>query len=203
MPKVTIAMVTDGQIVGTAFKAALTQSYQDTSFLLYAEKRRTLHPDPLLNRLQMIAVARNAARKMALATDCEYVFWIDSDTTPKDDALEKLLAAERDVICGWYQGADGSGLWTCGWINDGVVTYPEKVNPGLINVDFAGLGCCLMRRQALESIEFDCPATTMRSESGEVLATSDATYWTGEANRRGYGVYMHGDVICEHRIKAQ
>lgn len=201
MPRVTIAMVTDGQIVGSAFKAALTQSYQDTSFLMYAEKRRTLHPSPLLNRLQMIAVSRNEARKMALATDCEYVFWIDSDTTPKDNALELLIEADRDVVCGWYPGADGSGKWTCGWEKDGVISYAEKVHDGLLKVDWCGLGCALMKRSALEAVAFDCPETFHLGESGERLATSDATHWTTEANRIGFPVYMHGGVVCEHKMR--
>jgi fermentation-respiration switch protein FrsA (DUF1100 family) len=201
MPKVAIAMVTDGSIVGSAFQAVLSQTYLDTCFVLYMEKRRKLHPNPFLNRLQMIAVARNEARKMVLAMDCEFVWWVDSDTTPKENALELLMEADRDVVCGWYLGADGSGKWTCGWDNGGVVSYAEKVHDGLLKVDWCGLGCALMKRSALEAVAFDCPETFHLSESGERLATSDATYWTTEANRLGYGVYMHGDVVCEHKIK--
>jgi hypothetical protein len=201
MPKVAIAMVTDGPIVGTAFKSALSQTYKDTSFLLYVEKRRNLHPDPFINRLKMIAAARNQARKMALATDCEYVFWIDSDTTPGENALELLMEADKDVCCGWYQGADGSGDWVCGWIKDRVVTHPDLVSAGLLRVDFTGLGCALVKRRVLEALEFDCPETVVFGEDGERLATSDASYWTEEANKMGFPVFMHGGVVCRHTVK--
>ena len=194
-------MITDGPIVGSAFKSVLSQSYTDTSFLLYIEKRRNLHPNPFLNRLKMISVARNEVRKMVLATDCEFVWWVDSDTTPKENALELLMKSGKDVTCGWYLGADGSGSWTCGWIKHGLVSYPNDVHEGLLSVDFCGLGCSLMSRKSLEDIEFDCPETYDFSQDGDKLLTSDATFWTKKANSLGYGVYMHGGVVCDHKTR--
>lgn len=196
-------MITDGPIQGSAFQSVLSQTYEDTAFSLYIQKRLpNLDPDAQLNRLKMITYARNQARNMALASDCDYVWMVDSDTTPKNNALELLMAANKDVACGWYQGGDGSGTWVCGWIDENkTVSYPEEVQPNLTKVDFSGLGCVLVTRKALSSIRFSLPGTFSLNKEGQPLLNSEATHWTTEMNRLGFHVWMHGDVICDHKIQ--
>lgn len=46
--------------------------------------------------------ARNKCVESFLKTKRDYLFFVDSDVIPDDDAIERLLKHKKDVIGGWY-----------------------------------------------------------------------------------------------------
>lgn len=196
---VIIATITSGKMKLESFEAITNQTFTDTRTMLLMEDTHAIHTDPLANKIENITRARNQVRSMALAVDCSHVWWVDSDVVPGRSALALLMAAGKEVCCGWFPGATGDGTWPHGWVRDGVYYYAKAPEHGLLAVDFSGFGCVLTSRAALESSDFDFTANQVRTEHGLRLE-SEATRWTLDANFLGFPVFMHGGVICRHLV---
>ncbi len=59
------------------------------------------------NEGAFIDVARDHLSRGAMKTDAEYIFWVDSDTTPPKGALDRLLSHKKDIVGGWYRVKHG------------------------------------------------------------------------------------------------
>lgn len=46
--------------------------------------------------------ARNALAKQALAEDCDFILWLDSDMTFEPDLLLRLLEDDKDIVAGLF-----------------------------------------------------------------------------------------------------
>lgn len=46
--------------------------------------------------------ARNSLSAQALKEQCDYILWLDSDMTFAPDLLERLLADDKDIVCGIF-----------------------------------------------------------------------------------------------------
>src|SRR3989304_5342993 len=98
----------------------------------------------------MVSLARDKIVQKALDAECDYLFWVDDDVLPPEDALVKLLGHGLPFVSGLYMTrlyphtpqiyvrtpVDVNG----GWSYKPVLEYPEAV----ISVDAVGHGCCLV-----------------------------------------------------------
>ncbi len=94
--------------------------------------------------------ARNAACQHALANGYDWLFFLDSDVIPPHDAVLRLMAHNLPIVSGVYhRRSPPHGLPVMlkggGWMT----SYPPN---SLIDVDFVGAGCLLMRRDLLEAM---------------------------------------------------
>jgi len=80
----------------------------------------------------------NQLAKQALEEGCDYILFIEEDTVPPTDALEKLLSANSDIAAIDY-GVSG---WGC-------ITKNSKGE-----VLWCGLGCTLVKKQVFEKMTY-------------------------------------------------
>lgn len=192
-----IAMISSGKIKLEAFESITNQTVKGSRVMLLMEDSMQLDADPLVNKIENITRARNQIRSMALATDCSHVWWVDSDVVPERNALELMLAARRNVVCGWFPGGCGTGTWPMGWIEGGIYRYADKPIDGVAEIGFGGFGCVLTSVEALRSIPFRFSRKTVKTTLGDRLE-SEATAWISDASNAGFKPIALGSVICKH-----
>ncbi len=94
--------------------------------------------------------ARNSACQMALQGGFSHLFFLDSDVIPPRDAVLRLLAHDRPLVCGMYSRRSPPHgvpvmIRNGKWVTD---FAPNS----LIEVDVIGAGCMLIRRDVLENL---------------------------------------------------
>jgi len=105
---------------------------------------------------QSPAMARNALINAAFENDCTHIFLLDDDVAFKPDALIRLLAHNKEVVCGlqlmrqyphkpiiFSHFVDKHAFWR--------LLKPNE--SGLIPIVAAGLGCVLIRLTLFENME--------------------------------------------------
>lgn len=151
-------------------------------------------------------MARNVACMNILGMGVEWIFFLDSDVVPPNDAILRLMAHRRPFISGVYhrrsppEGVPVMIKAGQGWVTN----YPENT---LFEVDLVGAGCLLIHRSLLESLppqrpeagkhwfdwRVDCKGLL---PEGECLS-EDFTLCTW-AKRHGYRVIVDTSIQCRH-----
>ena len=72
----------------------------------------------------------------------------------------------------------------------GLEKLEDRVSTGMV---WAGIGCALIRRRVLEGLRF----VYDRREYSRLLEVYDQLFLF-EAQRLGFRVFLHGDVVCGH-----
>lgn len=107
----------------------------------------------------LIDVARNMAVKAAIENKFDYLFFLDDDTLPWYDVLEKLIWDNLSIVTGVYRarGGDKKIMLYEKWMVDGKPYYYNlnKINRriGVIHkVDACGGGCLLIKTSVLKDM---------------------------------------------------
>ncbi len=100
-------------------------------------------------------MARNVVNQTALDSGAQFAFHLDSDVIPPRDAILRLMSYNLPIVSGVYhRRSPPHGLPVMirngGWVQQ----YPENT---LIEVDYVGAGCLLLRRDLLEACPPICP----------------------------------------------
>lgn len=112
---------------------------------------------PVIETSIPIDEARNNIVKVAANNQCDYIFFIDSDTLIQKGQLEQLLSHGKDAITGisymrvfpYYtliRQKIGHRLYS--------PIEPLQQDTGLIKIDGAGFGCFLIKMSAIEKIKY-------------------------------------------------
>jgi hypothetical protein len=97
--------------------------------------------------------ARNEAVRHFLSTDCEYLFFLDSDVLPPADAVERLLRWNRPFITGMYCRRSPPHSVPVMMIDHQWVTdLPKDPRAPLKEVELVGAGCMLIHRTVFEAL---------------------------------------------------
>jgi hypothetical protein len=101
--------------------------------------------------------ARNETVKQFLATDAEWLQWIDADNTHPIGALRRMLDTGRKMITGVYVKRYGKPEPIMYIRNtDGTYTVFGDYRRGeIVPIDAAGMGGCLVHRSVFEDIQKD------------------------------------------------
>jgi len=107
-----------------------------------------------IQRLNMTDEGRNKVTKGFLATDADYIFWIDDDTVPPHDAIYKLLKSGHEFISGiYFLGAEPYNPIAYVRNPQGFYNAIDDWQEGAImEVDSVGMGCALIHRSVYEKI---------------------------------------------------
>ena len=108
---------------------------------------------------QSPAQNRNILIEKALDLDVERVFFVDDDIVPKPDLLENLRKHDVDIVTGlmFQRNYPHTPLIFKGVREKDGAVFPRLLKPEeddeLIEIDGAGLGCCLIKTDVFRRME--------------------------------------------------
>lgn len=143
-------------------------------------------------------------REKFLKSDCDYMLHLETDVIPPIDVIERLLCHEKHVVSAMYEVGNGSSrklmIQPIEPVHRNVrdfrcVDYADVEEPLILNgflqrVFASGLGCTLIRRDVLSSIDF-------RIEQNNFGASAD-TYWANDLFVNNIPMYVDTSVFCRH-----
>ena len=135
------------------------------------------------------------------------MFFLDDDTIPPLDAIDKLMAIDKDIATGitWGKRADE--------INKPMIGFQNPVNgapqwdmnwiwPDVFEIDVCGLSCCLIKRSVLEKMDkprfmWNWKYQHKGGGTTEVYQGEDIFFML-KAREIGFHVWCNSDVRCQH-----
>lgn len=131
-----------------------------------------------------------------------HVFFIDKDVLPPKDAIERLLAHDKDVVVGVTPIYKGQPVWSV-MKYDANEEFDNVFNPipygelpdKLFRAQHFGGTTLLVKRHVLEEMEWPWFKDVF-SELGLVLGQD--LFFTGKAKRLGFELWCDPTVQCEH-----
>lgn len=151
------------------------------------------------NQEMPLDVARNKAvlQFLMLGEDYTHLLFLDHDIVPKNDSLKLLWEANKEVVTGLYYRR----LWPFmpqtylfnkmgGW--DFVVDLPKNT---LVEIDGAGLGWILIRRDVFQTIKppwFEFSRPLWKQAQGEDY------YFFTKLRKKGMKAYVHTGCTLGH-----
>lgn len=146
-----------------------------------------------------LAVERTRLVKRAMEeTDAEYFFFLDDDVIPPSNVLTALLSHQKPIVCGIYWTREPKKCrCPAAYVERGTgpnTRYvPISLERGkrLVEVDYAGLGCALIRRSIFEKLS--APWFEYKIHHGE-----DFYFFEKVARETGVKPLIDMDVKCRH-----
>lgn len=129
----------------------------------------------------------------------DYVFFVDSDIVLPKDALQKLLAANKDIISGLYLQKHDKNLLEIyfdtdrGQVN---VNADDLVGKGIVRISGCGFGCVLVKRKVFIDMEY--PHFYYTSALSMEETVSEDVYFCNKAKKLGIDIYADTSLLCEH-----
>jgi GT2 family glycosyltransferase len=135
--------------------------------------------------IQRIITSRNILRKKVLDEGYDFFLSLEQDVIPPKDIIERMLRHAKHVVSGIY------------FLDEKLTAkaFPltkEQLwdDPGLYEIGSAGLGCVLIHRSILESIEF-------RSENKEF----DDRFFYKDCKEKEIPIFCDTSIKCKHLTK--
>lgn len=150
--------------------------------------------------VQPVDNARNEIVREFLKSDCTHLFFVDADTIPPSDAIEKLLALDVPIASGITpiikptKDGEPYRTWNCVDMNDKHI----EPNTGVQKVKGCGGSCLLIRRDVLEKIPDPWFRFLYQDDNGKQAMISEDIFFTVNALGRGFQAYADTSVIARH-----
>jgi cellulose synthase/poly-beta-1,6-N-acetylglucosamine synthase-like glycosyltransferase len=205
MKRVLIMVVSDRDVEQEALDSWNNQDYQNYSILLHILKPIKLHEDKDKNKNLNIAVNTEIIRKMALTSNADYFFFVDSDIVLPSNAISELTkqleVMKVHAIAGYYL-LRGSETYCIGrLVENNTILYMTTPEKSVIKIDYAGTGCMMVSRELLEKITIKVDFNTMLKIAGTTNVYTWLDHCWDLCNQLfalDYQLYVDGDVICKH-----
>jgi len=130
----------------------------------------------------------------------DYLFSIDSDIVVPEDALEKMLAHDKDAVSGVYiqRLHDRQTVELYYDEAGGQANYTNENLPKdqLISVSAFGFGCVLIKGEVFRSIEY--PHFVYYSALDHKDTVSEDVDFCMKAKDKGFELYADTSIICDH-----
>jgi glycosyltransferase involved in cell wall biosynthesis len=144
---------------------------------------------------------RNLIADWVIKGPYDYLFAVDADIAFPKDTLKKLLAHNKDMVTGLYiQRIPGKHCIEVMKANDrgGVTHVPwdQLKGRGLVKVDSAGFGCCLIKKEVFTAIEY--PHFVYKSALDHQHTISEDVYFFLKAKEKGKEIWADTSILCEH-----
>jgi len=143
--------------------------------------------------------ARNLCHKEFLNESHDYLFFLDANTIPQPDILDRLLARDVPMVAGlvqiwqehlipmamrWDKEADG---------------YKPHYGEGLQSVDVTTCAATLIKREVMEAVERPAFAFTQQDEFG-TEGLSEDFYFCERVKVAGFPIAVDFNAVCDHDI---
>lgn len=148
------------------------------------------------------AAGRNFIIKEALKIPAmTHIFFLDADTWPPADTLERLLAHDRDIVAGatwmfsdrklkWSVSRQGDGKGFYKWLGAG-----ELPKSGLFRALAVGGSTILIKRKVFEKLGW--PWYKKEYFKDGTRTTSDV-YFCNKVKAAGFEIWCDPSVRCDH-----
>lgn len=157
--------------------------------------------------------ARNTFVETALETDCDYLFFMDTDMTFPRGCLAQMLRGAANVegdqpfvIGGIYCNRGGDFRWhVYKWVDDeqGWHSLKFPLNNGLQRVDAIGTGCMLIDMNVFKILEWPWFEYEYKMFQGNRDRLSEDMVFCKKCMEAGIPLYANTDVKCGHFLSAQ
>jgi hypothetical protein len=129
----------------------------------------------------------------------DYVLWCDSDTIPPEDALEKFIVHNKDVVCGAVHTWRSFGPFFVAWnrVDEGFKVVDPKNWHGLQKVDIGTLSFCLMKADVLRAMPPGC-FFWQETDEWHTEGHSEDTVFFSQLAEHGFEVYVDFETPCDH-----
>lgn len=199
IPKVLIAIPTMGQINALTVVSLINFFAQSVN-----QKDKNIMFYPTMG-IKPVEKARNEIVDQFLKTDATHLFWIDADTIPPLDALDKMLKHDKDIVSGLtpiiehdpMRANDSAGFykkWNCVGEDDQLL----KPNMGLVPIKGAGGSCLLVKRKVYEKAQKPVYRFLDKDDNGKPAVISEDIYFTIMAISNGFKPYCDTSIIAGH-----
>jgi 2-polyprenyl-3-methyl-5-hydroxy-6-metoxy-1,4-benzoquinol methylase len=143
--------------------------------------------------------ARNDLVKMALKDNCDYVFFIDSDTLIPKGAVDALLNMNVDIASGLYF-SKGKPYLPVARVKEGDRHFflEDFEFNQIMEVQGVGMGCCLIKTDVFKNLEFPYFKLEWRKHEGKDYQIAEDLYFCDEAVKAGFKVHLNTGVVCTH-----
>lgn len=137
----------------------------------------------------------------------DWFLCVDADTGFTVDHVRQLLAHDKDIVSGAYVHKHIPDLVVAGWFKEieGISPLKDRVSlktTGLIEVDWAGAGFMLIRREVFERVPypwFTCMEVEYTSDQGKCAqVVSDDLGFCMKARKHGEKILLDCDCRVEH-----
>lgn len=162
----------------------------------------------------LIHSARNWLSKEFLDTDCEWLFWMDSDMILEPRTIPVMLEwakrtggkfmtgiyyqrmGEHEPVIGLRQMQSNT---TVAEQYNHVKCHPKPEQKLPFEIDFCGFGCVLLHRSVLEAMKppyfrFLFDDTSPKTD----FYVSEDTYFCVQARKKGFKIYAVPELACGH-----
>lgn len=173
------------------------------SFLsLFEHTKKKYKTNIILVDNTYIDSARNTLIDKFLKNPSDYLFFVDSDMIIPQDAIERLMSHDKDMVSGIYFGRSQAGeTHAMASIKENneyrrISSFPK----GLIDVDSVGLGCCLIKKQTIEKISElhkNKPLFRNKFFSRNEFVGEDF-YFCELLKDAGFNIFVDPSVQCGH-----
>jgi len=153
--------------------------------------------------LRGVVEATNFLAEKAVAERWDYLWVVEADVEVPKHALRNLLQGDADINLGVYPNHREDLRLMAGYFEEQnncvqpvvhSVFDLEKLKGRIFTeMVWAGIGCALIRRRVFEGLRF----VYDRREYRRKLGVHDQLFLF-EAQRLGFRVFLHGDVVCGH-----
>ena len=188
-PKIFIAMPTTGNM-RTELYNILT--YWSTSgkydLTLFVEGK--IHP---------IARSRNVIVSAFLDSDCEYLFWIDSDMSCPIDTLDKLLEHNKEMVSAvafMWQYVPEMGC--CTVMPMATIDNRPVFGNSLMEVNRSNVNCTLIKREVLETLGVGSFRYEYENDRRTTLIGGEDYMFCDEVKAAGYSIYVDFGLVSSH-----
>ena len=160
-----------------------------------------------LSKVQSIAVARDILVNQALQENCDYILFVDTDVifeypTDPNSALSTLHQCmnkdpnSRDgkIVSALYRAKQKVGFNNAIWMKANVSGFipVQQWTGNWIEIDVAGLGCCLIDTIVFKNTERSWFRWELQDDQSEDF------YFFRLAKKNGYNIHAYTDVKLSH-----
>jgi hypothetical protein len=155
--------------------------------------------------------ARNSACQAALDSGADFLYFLDSDVVPPNDAVLRLMAHNLPIVSGvYFRRSPPLGvpvLMKRNPIGGQLSWLSHLPGPGLLEVDVVGAGCLLIQRQVLEKLPPQRPGyrwfdwrVNLRGLGvvDEQTCLSEDYSFNLHARAHGFQTWVDTSIICRH-----
>lgn len=181
-----------------------TSSYVDQSFfytMLFRmeEWSQTFDIIPIVESIIPVDEARNRIAKAAIYSECDYIFFIDSDVIIQEGQLEKLVSWGKDAITGvYYMRMLPYYSLIRKKTADRLYTPIEPYGTDLIKIDGAGFGCFLVKTSIFDKIEYPWFQFKYYQRDGVWRHIGEDLYFCEQLQNANIDIYCDPTIQCTH-----